>query len=261
MFISQSSKAKLHQQLDLLVLLVKKDITLKYKRTYLGILWSLLNPILTAIVLYIAFNIFMRFQMKNYTLFLLAALFPWNWFSASVLLSSGTLTADINLIKRVMFPRHFLVLATILGQLVNLLFSFPILIGLVYFYDKSVHINWLLGVPLLLIIQFTVTLGISLSLSMINAFFRDMEYIIGVCINFLFWLTPIIYPLKAIPEEYRIYLLFNPLTYLMGAWRELFLNNTIAWSYIYTSAITAIIFLLIGVAIFKLLGKRLDEVL
>lgn len=249
------------QQFDLLWLLIKKEVTLKYKRTYLGVLWSLLNPILTSIVLYIAFSKFMRFEMKNYTLFLLAALFPWNWFSATVLMSTGTLTNYIGLIKRVLFPRHFLIIATVFGQLINLIFAFPILIILVYWYDKTVDINWLLGIPVLIIVQFFVTLGISLLLSMLNAFFRDMEYLISVSINMLFWMTPIIYPLEAVPEKYRIYLIFNPLTYLISAWRELILNNKIEWSYLGISAITGLVFLIIGSLVFILLGRKLDEVI
>src|SRR4030043_1642898 len=98
---------------DLLWLLTKKEITLKYKRTFLGILWSLLNPILFAIVLFIAFKIFMRIQMENYTFFLLAALFPWNWFSASITMSTGALIGNVNLIKKIRFPRHFLILSPI----------------------------------------------------------------------------------------------------------------------------------------------------
>lgn len=97
---------------DLLWLLTKKEVTLKYKRTFLGILWSLLNPILLALVLFIAFKIFMRIQMENYTFFLLAALFPWNWFSASIIMSTGTLIGNVSLIKKVIFPRHFLIIAT-----------------------------------------------------------------------------------------------------------------------------------------------------
>ncbi len=199
-FFMSSGKTKLlidkeiRRKLDLLCLLTKKEITLKYKRTFLGIIWSLLNPILLSIVLFIAFNIFMRFQMENYIFFLLSALFPWNWFSASVTMSTGTLIGNVNLIKKVRFPRHFLVLATVLAQLVNLLFALPIIVCLTYIYGKGPGINLFLAIPILIALQFIVTTGISLAISMVNAYFRDMEYIIGVFISMLFWVTPIIYP-------------------------------------------------------------------
>jgi lipopolysaccharide transport system permease protein len=252
---------ELRRKLDLLWLLTKKEITLKYKRTFLGILWSLLNPILLALVLFIAFKIFMKIQMENYAFFFLSALFPWNWFSACVTVSAGTLISNVSLIKKISFPRHFLILATIMSQLVNFLFALPILIGLSYFYAKGPALSWFVAVPILVLIQSTVTIGICLAISMVNAYFRDLEYIIGVGISMLFWLTPIIYPLKMIPDAYRIYLTINPLTYLITAWRDLFMSNAISWSSIAISFGSSLVFLLVGILVFKRLGKRLDEVL
>ena len=246
---------------DLLWLLTRKEITLKYKRTVLGILWSLLNPLLFAIVLVIAFKIFMRIQMENYTFFLLSALFPWNWFSASVTMSTGTLIGNVTLIKKIHFPRHFLVLSTILAQLVNLIFALPIIIGLSYFYGKGPGMNWVLTIPILIVIQFFVTTGICLSISLVNAYFRDMEYIIGVAVTMLFWMTPIIYPLNIVPEPYRIYLILNPLTYLITAWRDIFMSNSIDWGSIGISFGSSLIFLVLGVFVFQRFGKRLDEVI
>jgi len=249
------------QKKDLLWLLTKKEITLKYKRTVLGIFWSLLNPILLAIVLFIAFKIFLRIQMENYTFFFLSALFPWNWFSASVIISTGTLIGNVHLIKRIRFPRHFLILATILGQLVNLLFSLPILMGFSYYYGEGPSINWAISIPLLIIIQFIVTVGICLTISIVNAYFRDMEYLIGIVITLLFWMTPIIFPLNAVPQAYRIYLTLNPLTYLITAWRDVFMSNLIDWGNIGISFGTSLVFLFLGVLVFQRLGKRLDEVI
>ena len=246
---------------DLLWLLTRKEITLKYKRTVLGILWSLLNPLLFAIVLVIAFKIFMRIQMENYTFFLLSALFPWNWFSASVTMSTGTLIGNVTLIKKICFPRHLLVLSTVLAQLANLIFALPIIIGFSYFYGKGPGLNWVLTIPILIAIQFFVTTGICLSISSVNAYFRDMEYIIGVAVTMLFWVTPIIYPLSMVPEPYRIYLVLNPLTYLITAWRDIFMSNSIDWGSIGISFGSSLIFLVLGVFVFKRFGKRLDEVI
>jgi len=246
---------------DLLWLLTKKEITLKYKRTVLGIFWSLLNPILLTIVLFIAFKIFMRIQMENYTFFLLSALFPWNWFSASITMSTGALIGNVNLIKKIRFPRHFLILSTILGQFVNFIFALPIIIGFSYFYGKGPGINWFLSIPILIAIQFTVTIGTCLVISMVNAYFRDMEYIIGVVVSMLFWMTPIIYPLDIVPETYRIFLILNPLTYLITAWRDIFMSNAIDWGNIGISFGSSLIFFVLGVFVFQRLGKRLDEVI
>ena len=246
---------------DLLVLLTKKEITLKYKRTFLGIIWSLLNPILFSIVLIIAFKIFLRIQMENYAFFFLSALFPWTWFSASVTISTGTLIGNVNLLKRIRFPRHFLILAVVLAQLVNFIFALPILVAFSWYYAKGPSLNWVLSIPILVTIQFGITTGICLIISMINAYFRDMEYIVGIAINLLFWMTPIIFPLNAIPEKYRSYLIFNPLTYLINSWRDIFMSNLIDWHNIGIAFLTSILVLFLGILIFRSLGKRLDEVI
>ncbi len=249
------------QQFDLLKILVKKEITLRYKRTYLGFFWSLLNPVLTGLVLLIAFNVFMRFEMKNFALFLMAALFPWTWFSASVTMSTNALTSNVSLIKKVIFPKQFLLFAIIAAQLVNFIFSLPVLIGLVIYYGNGPTLNWLIGIPVLVVVQFAVIYGLALIVSIANAFFRDLEYLIAVLISLLFWMTPIVYPLDAVPERYRVFLAMNPVTYLIQAWRELFFNNTINWHYLSISLITAAVVLIAGLLVFKKFDKKLDEVL
>jgi lipopolysaccharide transport system permease protein len=246
---------------DLLWLLTVKEVTLKYKRTYLGVLWSLFNPLLTGIVYYIAFKIFMRITVENYTLFLLSAIFPWTWFSATMTMSAGTLVANVQLIKKVRFPRHLLLGSLTVAQLVNFLFSIPVILVFVYIHHRQPSIVWIAGIPLLIVIQFLLTLGASLIVSVINAYFRDMEYLVTVLVNVLFWLTPIVYPISSIPEQYRVYFNFNPLTSIMLSWRELFMANHFDWANIGLSSLIALVVLFTGFAVFHSLGRRLDDVL
>ncbi|MBT9172001.1 MAG: hypothetical protein DDT21_00377 [Syntrophomonadaceae bacterium] len=152
-------------------------------------------------------------------------------------------------------------MATIIAQLVNFIFSLPVLIGLTYYYGSAPTLNWLIGIPVLVIVQFAVIYGLSLIISIANAFFRDLEYIVTVLMSLLFWMTPIIYPLQAVPEEYQVLLVMKPATYLMQAWRDLFFNNMINWHNIAISAMTAALVLLAGLLIFKKLERKLDEVL
>ena len=133
--------------------------------------------------------------------------------------------------------------------------------GMVYFYGGAPALNWLVGVPLLIVVQFLVIYGLALVIAMVNAFFRDMGHIISVCLSLLFWLTPIIYPLTAVPEKYRPFLALNPFAYLVQCWRDIFLKNTINWDYIGIALISALIIFPIGIFIFKKLDYRLDEVL
>ena len=259
--ILRFSNRELQRKFDLLALLTHKEFALKYKRTTLGILWSLLNPLLTALVFFVAFKIFMRFKMENYTYFLLTALFPWSWFSSSVIISARSLVDNVTLIKKMIFPRHYLIASVILAQMVHLLFAIPILLVLSTFNGVAPSIFWLLGVPIALAIQFAFSFGVSLIIAITNTYFRDIEYLVGVSMNLVFWMTPITYPLSTIPERYRNLAYLNPLTSLMNLWRSIFLQNAIEPRDLAISCAMGICFLIAGFAIFRKLEKRLDEVL
>ena len=252
---------ELRRQFDLLWLITVKEMTLKYKRTYLGILWSLLNPVLSSIIFYIAFRIFMRVHIENYTLFLVSAMFPWTAFSAASTLSASSLVNNVSLIKKIRFPRQILVVAVVIAQLVNFLFSIPVICVILLLYHLTPGWSWMAGIPILVTIQFTLTLGFCLALSMVNAYFRDMEYIIGIFLNMLFWLTPVVYPVSAVPEQYRAYMYVNPLTPLMSSWRELFMRNQIEWGGVGLSFAVSLGVLCCGMLIFQMLGQRVDEIL
>lgn len=249
------------QRLDLLKFLIKKEITLKYKRTYLGIFWSLLNPLMMALVYFIAFSVIMRFRMEYYSLYLLSALFPWVWFSSSIIMCTNVMVGNSSLIRKVIFPKHYLIISRIVGQLLTLVCAIPILYGLAYYYGKTPDISWLIGIPPLIILQFIIIYGISLAVSMINVYFRDLQYLIGVGLNLLFWMTPIIYPFEMVPEKYRAYLALNPVANLMLSWRDVILNNTINWNGFLVSMVVALFLLFLGTIVYNRLEKRLDEVL
>lgn len=251
----------LQRKIDLLYLLTHKEITLKYKRTTLGIFWSLLNPILLATVFFVAFSVFMRFKVKNYPFFLLSTLFPWNWFLSSIIISGRSLVDNVSLIKKVIFPRHYLVIAVVLAQLVHLLFSFPVLLILSLLSSNGPSLEWLIGIPLLILIQFAFTFGIALMISIMNTFFRDIEYLVSVLMNLMFWVTPVTYPMEAIPKKFHFLIQLNPLTGLMTAWRGLFLENTILWNSIALSSCMAMLAICYGIHLFRRLEKKLDEVL
>ncbi|MBM4348295.1 MAG: ABC transporter permease [Deltaproteobacteria bacterium] len=254
-------RTKLQREIDLLWILTRKEIILQYKRTSLGIFWSLLNPLLLAFVFYIAFNIILGVHIPNFPLFILSALFPWTWFSTSVSASTVSLISNKSLIKKFPFPKHYLLIASVLSQGIHFVFSLPIIIILVYVYGKHVDIIWLTGIPILLIIQFMITIGLSLAVSVINVYFMDFQFIVGFLLQVLFWITPIVYKFDNIPEIYRtLFLYLNPLASLMSSWRELFMSNKIYWNWIGIALLGSISILFLGLAIFRRLSKRIDEV-
>lgn len=251
-----------HRKIDLLWILTRKEIILQYKRTSLGILWSLLNPLLLALVFYIAFNIILGVHIASFPLFILSALFPWTWFATSVSASTVSLISNKSLVKKFLFPKHYLLIASVLSQGIHFVFSLPIIIILVYIYGKHVDFIWFIGIPILLVIQFIITIGFALAVSVINVYFMDFQFIVAFLLQVLFWMTPIVYKFDNIPEIYRtLFLYVNPLATLMSSWRELFMSNTIHWNWVGITLLWAITILFSGLFIFLRLSKRIDEVI
>jgi lipopolysaccharide transport system permease protein len=180
--------------------------------------------------------------MKDFSLFLLSGLFPWTWFSNSVSASTVSFNANKSLIKKFPFPKHFLLVANVLSQAVHFLFSLPIIAFLVYYYGRTVGLSWLIGIPVLLVVQFLITIGACLAVSAINVYFYDFQFIVAFLLTMLFWLTPIVYQFDTVPETYRfLFMYFNPLTSLISSWRELFMSNIIHWSWLVIAILGSLI--------------------
>ena len=169
---------ELYQYRELLKTNVKKDIRGKYKASFLGVLWSFVNPLLSVLVYAIVFPYIMRVQTPNYLLFLISGIIPYNWFTTVVSQSSGIFVYNSNIIKKVYFPREILPISAVTSGLVNFLISCIIILLFAIF--GGVGIGWhLVFLPFLALIQYVFTLGVSFILSALNVYIRDAEYIIN----------------------------------------------------------------------------------
>jgi ABC-type polysaccharide/polyol phosphate export permease len=209
---------------DLLRNLVSRDFKTRYKRSYLGIFWSLLNPLLIIIVYTLAFDYIMKIRVKNFPMFFMCGFLPWSYLSASLSVSLTSLSDSGYLIKAVYFPREILplsmLLSCLLHFLITFLFVFPVLMIYGYF-PQWVTFSL---IPLILL-QSIFIFGLCLFLSSIHVFFRDIRYILDVILTIWFWLTPIVYPISLISEEFLFYYQLNPMTLFVIAYREILLNN------------------------------------
>jgi ABC-2 type transport system permease protein len=245
---------------DLLLLLVQKDLKVKYKGTALGFFWSFLNPLLMMIVYTVVFSIIVRFQVQRYPIFLLSGLLPWNAFALSLQAASVSLVANSNLVRRVRFPLEFLPLTSVLSGLVNLVFSFGILLVVALAFRQPLGLP-LLMLPVLLLLQLVLTLGICLCLSALLVYFRDIEYLIGVGLTAFFFLTPVIYPLSAVStSSVGFFLRLNPMTWLITGYQSIWHDD--AWPdpvSVGALAVASIAMLLFGRWIFRRLQGRFAE--
>ncbi len=246
---------------DLILVLTQKELKVRYKRSILGYLWSIGNPLALALVFFVAFKIFMKIPIENYTLFLIAGLFPWQWFLNSVNSSATVFIGNATLIKKVHFRHEVLIVATILNDMLHFMLSIPVIILFLYIYGLQPSVLWIGGIPVLLIVQFTITMGFSLAISTLNLFFRDIERIVFIFTSLMFYMTPIIYSEEMVPPAFKTLILSNPLSMLFISWRNLFLRGTIGFGEILLASVSSLIVFVFGYLIYRKLRWRFAEVL
>ena len=246
---------------DLVFVLTKKDIQSRYKTSVFGYLWSIINPLGFAAIFYVIFQLVMRFDIENYALFLVTGLFTWQWITNSATAGTMVFIQNASLIKKIIFPRSILPFSIILQDAFHFLMSIPVIIVLLLLYDKTPTWSWLVGIPILIIIQGVFTYGVALLLASVNLIFRDVEKITMLVFTALFYMTPILFPVSKIPEQYQIYILLNPFTPLIIAWRELFIDGLILTEHTLYSLGYAVFFLVIGVLVYRKLRWKFAEIL
>jgi ABC-type polysaccharide/polyol phosphate export permease len=244
---------------DLLKNLVSRDFKTRYKRSYLGIFWSLLNPLLIIIVYTLAFDYIMKIRVKNFPMFFMCGFLPWSYLSASLTTSMTSLSDSGYLIKAVYFPREILplsiVLSCLLHFLITFIFVFPIL--MIYGYFPQ----WVtLSLLLIILLQSIFIFGLCLFLSSIHVFFRDIRYILDVILTIWFWLTPIVYPISLISEQFLFFYKLNPMTLFVTAYREVLLNNELPIPKYWIAILIATLgSLILGYLSYLKVKKRLAE--
>ncbi len=211
---------------DLVTALTIKDIKVRYKRTYLGYAWSLLNPMVYAVTYWIAFKAILNIRIEGYFVFLLAGLFPWQWLSNSMMLAPNAFLSNSPLVKKIYFPRNLLVVSSVLTEGLHFAVCIPILAALVIGFNRG-HVTWawIWGVPILLLLQGLTIYGISLAVASLNVFFRDLERLLALSMTVLFFLTPVIFEQAMVPAMFQPLIVFNPFTPLVVGWRALFLTE------------------------------------
>jgi len=249
----------LYQYRELLKSNVKKEIRGKYKGSFLGVLWSFVNPLLQVLVYAIVFPYIMRVKTDNYLVFLIIGIIPWTFFT--YVLNQGMITVRMNsgIIKKVYFPREILPISVATSGLVN--FSISCIIILLFCIFGGVGISWhLVFLPLIAIFQYILQLGLTLGLCAINIYIKDTEYIVQFFINMLFYGTPILYAATLFPERIRWVLYLNPMAQIINAYRDIFLYHQIPdlFGLLYMAGISIVLFI-IGLAIFRKLEKGFAE--
>ena len=249
----------LYDYRELLKTSVKKDVGGKYKHSFLGVLWSFVNPLLQIIVYAIIFPLIMRSNIEYYVVFMVCGLIPWNYFSTVINRASFTMIENENILKKVYFPREILPLSVVTSETITFLISSIIIVCFVLGYGLGITIN-IVFYPILLFVHFVLLLGISLFVSSITVYFRDLQHFIGVLLQLFFYATPIVYSVESIPENFQWILKYNPMTYIIEGYRDIFYYQTMPE--IGTLLIVLVIGILLcvtGYIVFNKLQKKFAE--
>jgi ABC-2 type transport system permease protein len=241
---------------DLLRLLVSNSIKTRYKRSSLGVLWTLLNPLLSTLVLTIALSQIMRFQVENYPIYLLTGLITWNFFSQTTVTSMSNLVWGSSLLKRIYIPKTIFTLSVVGNSLINLGLSLIPLILIMLILGQPITWTFLL-LPFAVLLLTIFTLGLSLILSTIAVYFVDTVEIFRVFTQAWFYLTPIIYPIDIVPEWFQPLLWLNPMTWMVSIFRSLIVMGELpSLQVVVTATLGSVLILIIGWWVFT---RKADE--
>ena len=210
---------------DLLIQLVSRDIKLKYRRSFLGYLWSVLNPLFVMIIMTIVFSTMFSRNIENFPVYLFTGKMLFDFMSTSTNQAMTSVTGNAALLKKTYVPKYEFTLAKVTSSLVNLIFSLGAMF--VVFLICRVHFNvYLLLIPLVLLEIYVFCLGLGMFLAQASVFFRDVQYIYGVITTVWMYLTPIFYPLAALPENIQNLIKnLNPMYFYIEQFRQIVLNG------------------------------------
>ncbi|MBO6145231.1 MAG: ABC transporter permease [Bacilli bacterium] len=248
----------LYQYRELLKSNIKKEIRGKYKGSFLGVLWSFINPLLMTLVYAIVFPFILRSGPDHYVTYIVIGILPWNFFTTVISQGTFTILGNAGIIKKVYFPREILPISVATSGLVNFLISLPIIFIFLFF--SGIGYSWyILLLPIVILTQYILSLAIIFITSAINVYIRDAEYIINFFIQMLFYATPILYSSDLFGKKAWL-LKLNPMTTIINSYRDILYSGIMPdMETLVFVLIFSVLFLILGIMIFKKLEKGFAE--
>ena len=250
---------------SLIQTLVARELKARYRGSVLGFFWSFINPLRLLLVYWFVFSVVLPgirpIDIEPYALFMFCGLLPWTWFSSSVLEASNVLIAGGNLIKKVLFPAEVLPVVTVLANMIHFLLGLPIIAAALVYFAVPVRPLELLWLPVVVLVQLFLTLGLALIVSSLTVHFRDLKDILGNLMTFWFFATPIIYPMSLAPPSGKVLLDLNPFTHLVISYQEiLFYDGPFGhWKWLLALGGVSIVLFLLGYFLFDRLRDSFAE--
>lgn len=253
------SLKELYAYREMIFSLVRKDLRTRYKGSVLGFLWTFVNPLLQLVVYSVVFAYIMRVQLPNYYMFMFVGLLPWIFFCTCIQGGSRAIMNSSDLIKKIYFPRLVLPIATVSAAFMNMLFSMIVMFAALFFSGIGVS-EYIIYLPLLLLLLFALGLGIAFVVSACNVYLRDLEHILGIITMSMFYVTPIIYPVDMVPEKFLPWFKLNPMVPMVIAFHDIIYYQRLPQiDTLLTVTFYAVVFIVSGYFIFQKLQRNFAE--
>lgn len=248
---------------QLLVILTERELKVRYKQTFLGVLWAIIQPLSLMVLLTLVFRYFTSVNSDGipYPLFSYTALLPWTFFQTAVQFGSMSTVNNSGLVSKIWFPREILPLSSLLAALADFGIASTILIGFLWFYNvpPTIHVLWIF---LLIPVQLIMTAGITLWFNALVVLFRDLKFVIPLLLQTLFYATPIIYSINSVPDRFMKLVLVNPLTGIIDSYRRVFLlGESPHLVHLGTSVVIGFILLWTGYWFQKRVDRRFADIM
>lgn len=251
---------ELYQYREMIFSLIRKDLRGRYKGSVLGFFWTFLNPLLQLVVYTIVFSTFFPTNIEQFYIFLFVGLVPWLFFNTSLVGGATSVVTQENLIKKIYFPRQVLPISYVTSAFVNMLLTFLVIFAVLILSGFGINVTVLWMLPIVMLVEYVLALGIALLMSALTVYFRDLEYILSIVAMLWMYLTPILYEIDTIPEQYRYLVYFNPMTGIILCYKDILYYKQLPDLHDIMLAFgMGIVFLIIGFATFNKMQKRFVE--
>lgn len=247
---------------ELLGFLVWRDVKIRYKQTVLGGLWAILQPLIGMLIFGALFSRVTNIRVEGppYLLFVFAGLVPWTFFANAVSLSSNSIVGSEQMIRKIYFPRMLMPLGSVLALTFDMLICFGFMAVMMIYYQYALTPSILL-LPLFMLGSLLAASGLGLLFSALNVQYRDVKYIVPFIVQMGFFVTPIVYPVSAVPGNLAFLIDLNPMTGLVEGYRHVLLGTSISWLLVLKAMLMSSGLFLAGLVLFRRMERNFADVI
>lgn len=252
---------ELYHARELLFVWTRREFRVRYSQSLLGVAWVILQPLALMIIFTVVFSAFLRVPTGGvpYPVFAYTALLPWTFLTSALSTAIPSLANNFTLVSRIYFPREILPLANVFTSLIDFMIASVLLLAMILLYQVPVT-PYLLLVPLLVVIQLALTIGISLVGAAENVFYRDIRYVIPLVLQLWLYMSPVIYPPEVVPERLQPLYFLNPMAALIDGYRRVILfGQPPQWPYVLIAAGVSFAVLVLGYRRFKRAERKFAD--